>query len=42
MAERMIEFRRETIRLIEGFVEGSRFKGQVASIWHAKTKNENV
>lgn len=39
MAERMIEFRRETVRLIEQFVERSRFKGQVASIWHGKKKN---
>ncbi len=42
MAERMIEFRRETIRLIEEFVQRSRFKGQVASIWHGKKKNNNV
>ncbi len=33
---RLIEFRRETIRLIEQFVETSPFKGQVFSIWHSK------
>lgn len=42
MAERMIEFRRETIRMIEQFVESSSFKGQVTSIWHGKKKAKNV
>lgn len=42
MAQRMVEFRRETIRMIEQFVESSQFRGQVASIWHAKKKTENV
>ena len=42
MAERMIKFRRETIRLIEEFVERSCFKGQVATIWHGKKKNRSV
>ena len=41
MAQRMIEFRRETIQMIEQFVESSPFKGQVASVWHAK-KAKNV
>ncbi|MEI6193937.1 MAG: hypothetical protein WCS42_06360 [Verrucomicrobiota bacterium] len=36
MAQRMIDFRRETIRLIEHFVEVSPFKGQVVSIWDGK------
>ena len=35
----MVEFRRETIRIIEQFVEASPFKGQVASIWQGKKKN---
>jgi len=38
MAQRMIEFRRETIRLIEQFVETSPFRGQVVSIWRGKKK----
>jgi len=42
MAERMLEFRRETIRMIEQFVETSPFRGQVVSIWHAKNKTEKV
>jgi len=36
MAERILEFRRETIRSIEQFVETSPFKDQVASIWQTK------
>lgn len=32
MAQQMIEFRRETIRLIESFVESSPFKGRVVLI----------
>jgi HEPN domain-containing protein len=42
MAERLIEFRRETIRLIEQFVETSPFRGQVISIWHAQKKTNAV
>ena len=42
IAQRMIEFRLETIRMIEQFVESSPFKGQVASLWHAKKKAKNV
>jgi HEPN domain-containing protein len=42
MAQRMIEFRRETIRLIEEFVETSPFRGQVVSIWHAENKPKAV
>jgi hypothetical protein len=37
-ARRMMEFRRETIRLIEQFVESSPFKGKVKSIWHETRK----
>jgi hypothetical protein len=36
MAQRMVEFRRETIQMIEQFVESSPFRGQVVSIWHGK------
>ncbi len=42
MAQRMIEFRRETIRMIEQFVETSPFRGQVVSIWHEKKKSNAV
>jgi len=42
MAQRMVEFRRETIQLIEQFVETSPFKGQIASIWPAKKKGNAV
>jgi hypothetical protein len=38
MAQRLVDFRRETIRLIEQFVETSPFKGQVVSLWRAKTR----
>lgn len=36
MAQRMIEFRRGTIRMIEQFVESSPFRGKVVSLWHRK------
>jgi hypothetical protein len=42
MALRMIGFRRETIRMIEEFVENSPFRGQVISIWHGKKKPKAV
>jgi hypothetical protein len=42
MAQRMIEFRRETIRIIEQFVQNSPFRGQVHSIWHGKKKTKAV
>lgn len=38
MVQRMMEFRRETIRIIEQFVESSPFEGQVVSIWQNKKK----
>ncbi len=34
--QRLIDFRKETIQLIETFVENSEFKGQVRSIWRKK------
>lgn len=40
MAQRMVEFRRETIRMIEQFVETSSFRGQVVSIWPGKKKTK--
>ena len=42
MAQRMIEFRRETIRIIEQFVQNSPFRGQVHSIWHGKKKTKAI
>ncbi len=42
MAQRMIEFRRATIQMIEQFVEASPFRGQVVSIWHEKKKSNAV
>ena len=38
MAHRMIDFRRETIRIIEEFIENSPFRGQIVSIWRPKKK----
>lgn len=38
MAQRMIEFRRQTIQIITEFVEASPFKGQVVSLWNRKGK----
>ena len=42
IAQRLIEFRRETIRVIEEFIETSPFKGQVVSNWHAKKRTKAV
>lgn len=42
MAQGMLEFRRETIRIIEQFVQGSPFRGQVHSIWHGNKKSKAV
>lgn len=42
MAQRLVEFRRENIRIIEQFVEASPFKGQVVSLWHGKKKSKTV
>lgn len=42
MANRMIEFRRETIRMIEHFFATSPFNGQIVSIWHAKKNTKAV
>jgi hypothetical protein len=39
-AQRMIEFRRETILMIEQFVETSAFRGQVVSTWHGSVRGE--
>ena len=42
MAQRIVDFRRETIRLIEQFVESSPLRGQVVSIWHEKSHTNAV
>lgn len=42
MAQRLVEFRRENIRIIERFVEASPFKGQIVSLWHGKKKSKTV
>ena len=36
MAKRLLDYQRETMRLIEQFVESSAFEGRVRSIWHGK------
>lgn len=42
MAQLMIEFRRETVRIIEQFVQNSPFRRQVHSIGHGKKKSKAV
>jgi len=39
MALRLIRFRRETIKLLEEFIETSPFKGKVVSLWDRKKQN---
>lgn len=36
MAMALLDYQRETMRLIEQFVESSPFRGRVTSIWHEK------
>ena len=36
MAMALLDYQRETMRLIEQFVESSPFRGRVTSIWHGK------
>ena len=38
LAHRLIDFRRETVRLIEEFIESSEFADQVASIWRSTNR----
>ncbi|HTI71483.1 MAG TPA: hypothetical protein VMF06_16035 [Candidatus Limnocylindria bacterium] len=40
MVQQIIEYRKETIRLIEEYVATSPFKGQVVSIWHGSRKSK--
>lgn len=40
MATRLLDYQRETMRLIEQFVESSPFQGSVTSIWHGKRITE--
>ncbi len=42
MARRLLDFRRETIQLIEGFVESSSFKGKVVSLWKSKRQEKRT